>query len=386
MGSFQIHAKNQVLRMNSVERKILACVAVLDPGPAQQENIRQAMSSDVDADHLIETALNEGLAGFLYRNLMKAGVLERLGRQHKERLESLYYTAVQFNAKLIHDLKKLLDQLNEKKIDVVLLQGMALLPQIYEDIGLRPMTDIDLWVLPKNYPDLIGVLSGQGYQRDRLYPNTFRKGSTIFDISTHLLWADRIRTRKLLINKGQEHIYSDTQSIQFEGQEALSLNRYDQVLYLGLHALKHSASRLIWLVDIKSLVGSWDTSDWEALVRRAQELGQEKIIVYIWFLLRHLFDFDSPLQGRQFLRNGNISLLEKKILSRRMNGEPLTLWAPLILLSSGMGWAHRFAFFWENLFPGPEILKQVFPGSAESKVWRLYVKRVLQLIGMIKMS
>ena len=81
-----------------------------------------------------------------------------------------------------------------------------------------------------------------------------------------------------------------------------------------------------------------------------------------------------------------ISLLEKKILSRRINGEPLTLWAPLILLSSGMGWAHRFAFFWENLFPGPEILKQVFPGSAESKVWRLYVKRVLQLIGMIKMS
>ncbi|UCG66725.1 MAG: nucleotidyltransferase family protein [Deltaproteobacteria bacterium] len=372
--------------MNSVERKILACAAVLDPGPARQQRLSTAMSGDVNVDHLIDLALKEGLAGLLYKNLMKAGVLERLGRQHKERLESLYYTAVQFNAKLIHDLKKLLDQLNEKKIDVVLLQGMALLPQIYEDIGLRPLTDIDLWVLDRDYPELVDVLMSQGYQRDRLYPNTFRKGSTIFDISTHLLWADRIRTRKLLISKGQEHIYSDTQIIQFEGRKARSLNQYDQVLFLSLHVLKHSVSRLIWLVDIESLVGSWDTSDWEALVHRAQEVGQEKIIVYIWFLLRHLFDFHSPLQGRQLLRNGNISLLEKKILSRRMNGEPLTLWAPLILLSSGMGWAHRFAFSWENLFPGPEILKQVFPGSSESKVWRLYVKRVLQLIGMSKMS
>ena len=370
--------------MNSIVREILACATELDPGPAQQEKMRQAMSSDVDADHLIETALKEGLAGLLYRNLMKAGVLERLGRQHKERLESLYYTAVRFNAKLIHDLKKLLDQLNEKKIDVVLLQGMALLPQIYEDIGLRPMTDIDLWVLPKNYPDLIGVLSDQGYQQEALYPHTFKKGSTIIDINTHLLWADRIRTRKLLISKGQEHIYSDTQIIQFEGRKARSLNQYDQMLFLSLHVLKHSVSRLIWLVDIKSLVGSWDRSDWEALVHRAQDVGQEKIIVYLCYLLRHLFDFRSPLQGRQLLRNGKISLLEKKVLSRRIDGEPLPLWAPLILFSSGMGWAHRFAFFWENLFPGPEILKQVFPGSAESKVWRLYVKRVLQLIGMIR--
>lgn len=372
--------------MNSVERKILACAAELDPGPARQQRLRTAMSGDVNVDHLIDLALKEGLAGLLYKNLMKAGVLESLDHRQSERLESLYYTTVRFNLKLIHDLKEVLKPVNRKNIQVVLVKGIALLGQIYNDIGLRPLTDIDLWVLDRGYPGLVDVLMSQGYQRDRLYPNTFRKGSTIFDISTHLLWADRIRTRKLLISKGQEHIYSDTQIIQFEGQQALSLNRYDQVLYLGLHALKHSVSRLIWLVDIKSLVGSWDTSDWEALVRRAQEVGQEKIIVYIWFLLRHLFDFHSPLQGRQLLRNGNISLLEKKILSRRMNGEPLTLWAPLILLSSGMGWAHRFAFFWENLFPGPEILKQVFPGFAESKVWRLHVKRVLQLIGMIQMS
>ncbi|MBW1716373.1 MAG: nucleotidyltransferase family protein [Deltaproteobacteria bacterium] len=371
--------------MNSVERKILASAVELNPGQAQQLRLRRTVSDDVDVDQLIHLALKEGLAGLLYKNLMKAGVLEALDLQQKERLKSLYYTTVQFNLKLVHDLKEVLELLNENRIPVVLLQGISLLPQIYEDIGLRPLTDIDLWVLDKVYPGLVDVLMSQGYQRDSLYPNTLRKGSTIFDIRTHLLWADRIRSRRLLMTKGQEHIYRDTQSTLFEGQKALSLNRYDQVLYLGLHALKHSASRLIWLVDINNLIFDWRGSDWEALINRAQELGQKKTIAYICFLLQRLFDFNVLPEARRLLEKERLSLLEKAVLRQRVKGDSLPVWAPVILLSSGNTLAKRASFFMENLFPRPEILRQVFPGSADSKVWQLYLKRVLQLIGMIKM-
>jgi len=372
--------------MNSVERKILACVAELDPGPAQQQRLRTAMSGDVNVDHLIDVAFKEGMAGLLYRNLTKAGVLESLDHQQSERLESLYYKTVRFNLKLIHDLKEVLKPVNRKNIQVVLIQGIALLGQIYNDIGLRPLTDIDLWVLDRGYPGLVDVLMSQGYQRDRLYPNTFRKGSTIFDISTHLLWADRIRSRTLLMTKGQEHIYRDTQSILFEGREALSLSRYDQVLYLGLHALKHSASRLIWLVDINSWIADWRGSDWEALISRAQELGQEKTIAYICFLLQRLFDFHILPEARRLLEKERLSLLEKAVLRQRVKGDSLPVWAPLILFSSAKGSRKRFSYILENLFPRPEILRQVFPGSSNIRAWQLYLKRVLQLIGMIKMS
>ena len=372
--------------MNSVEREILACAAELDPGPVQQQRLRTAMSGDVNVDHLIDLALREGLAGLLYKNLKKAGILENLAEQQRERLKSLYYTTVQFNLKLIHDLKEVLELLNEKRIQVVLLQGIALLPQIYEDIGLRPLTDIDLWVLDKDYPELVSVLMAQGYERDLLYPNTFRKGSTIFDLNTHPLGADRIRTRTLLISKSVEKIFHETQITHFEGQEARCLNRYDQVLFLGLHALKHSVTRLIWLVDIKALVANWKESDWKAFMDRAQDLGQEKAIAYICFLLFHLFCFHLPVQARHLLEREQLSFLEKKVLSQRIRRDYLPIWAPFILLSSGKPLAKRVSFFMENVFPRPEILRQVFPGSSNSRVWQLYLKRVLQLIGMIKMS
>jgi hypothetical protein len=343
------------------------------------------MSHDVDVDHLISLAYREGMAGLLYKNLMKSGVLKNLSHEQKERLQTLYYQTVLSNQKLIQDLKEILHLLDKEKIKVVLLQGIALLLPIYDDIGLRPLTDIDLWVLEKDYDGLISILSSQGYERDHLYPNTFRKGLTIFDLHTQIPWADRIKARKMLLAKSQEHIYSETQIADFEGQEVLCLGQCDQVLLLGLHALKHNVSRLVWIADIKSLLADWKSPDWEALINRAGELGQEKTLLYIFFLLR-LFDFQLPREASHLLERKRLRALEKKALEERLKGDSLPIWSPLLLISSRKGFKARFFLILETLFPRPEILRQVFPDSRESKVWKLYMKRIVQLFGFIRVS
>ena len=371
--------------MTSTEQKILACSTELNPDSNQQEKMRQLMSHDVDVDHLISLAYREGMAGLLYKNLMKSGVLENLGHEQRERLQTLYYQTILSNLKLIQDLKEILHLLDKKKIRIVLIQGIALLQPIYDDIGLRPLTDIDLWVLQKDYASLISILGSQGYERDHLYPNTFRKGSTIFDLHTQIPWADRIKASKMLLAKSQEHIYSKTRVADFEGQEVLCLSQYDQVLLLGLHALKHNVSRLVWIADIKSLLACWKSSDWEALLNRAGELGQEKTLVYIFFLLR-LFDFRLPFKASQLLERKRLGFLEKKALEERIKKDSLPLWSPLLLISSRNGLKARFCFILETLFPRPEILRQVFPDSVDRKAWVLYLKRIVQLVGFIKVS
>ncbi len=371
--------------MTSTEQKILACATELNPDSNQQEKMRQLMSHDVDVDHLINLAYREGMAGLLYKNLMKSGVLANLGHEQRERLQTLYYQTVLSNQKLIQDLKEILHLLDKKKIRIVLLQGIALLLPIYDDIGLRPLTDIDLWVLPKDYASLISILGSQGYERNHIYPNTFRKGSTIFDLHTQIPWADRIKASKMLLAKSQEDIYSETQTADFEGQEVLCLSQYDQVLLLGLHALKHNVSRLVWIADIKSLLADWKSLDWEALINRAGELGQEKTLVYIFFLLR-LIDFRLPSKASQLLERKRLGFLEKKALEERIKKDSLPLWSPLLLISSRKGLKARFSFILETLFPRTEILRQVFPDSADRKVWMLYLKRIVQLFGFIKVS
>jgi len=369
---------------SSIEQTILACASGLDTDAAQERRLQSLMSNGVDVDRLIKTSIKEGMAGFLYRNLLKAGILQGLDPQQRQRLESLYYQTVHINLKLIYDMRKILEGLNEREINVVLLKGMALLHQLYSDIGVRPLTDIDLWVLPRDYPALTGILRSQGYRQDHLYPNTFRKGSTVLDLNTHPLGADRIKTRAFLITRDQEHIYHAAQTTRIDGQPALCLNPYDQVLLLGLHLLKHSASRLIWLVDIKCLVGGWGNSDWDALIMRAQELGLTRTLAYICFLLTSSLDYELPPRARQVLEAERLSLVEKRVLGRRIRGDALPVWAPLVLSPSVKGFRRRLYFALETLFPRPQILRQVFPNSARLSVPYLYFKRVIQLSGMVK--
>lgn len=362
----------------------MAQATELKPDGHQRQTMRHLLKQCADISRLIDIALKEGLVGFLYRNLKDSGLLETLEEEQRDRLQSLYYNTAVFNLKLVHDLGGILELVTQEDIQVVLLQGIALLPKIYEDIGLRPTTDIDLWVLEKDFSSLVRILLSQGYQRDQLYPTTFRKGSTILDLRTHILWADRIKARELLLSKDQECIHHDTQIIDFEGHQVRCLNEYDQVLYLMLHGLKHNVERLVWLVDIKLLVDDWKGSHWQALINRARALGQEKPVYYILFLLFHLFGFQPPLEGNLLQRWDHLNPIEKKVLRQRMAGHPLPVWAPLLLFTSGKPWSTRLRFMFETFFPKSDVMRQIFPAHSKCSVRQLYIRRIVQCFSMIK--
>lgn len=372
--------------MPSIEHDILTACAEIAPDEDQLQKIRGCMSQAVNMGRLIDRAVKEGLGGFLYKSLLKAGCLETTAPQHRQKLYNIYYLTVRQNLKLLHALNSILDDLDTQSIDVTLLQGMALLQEVYEDVGLRPMKDMDLWVLPDNYPQLIDRLARQKFEKDPLYPNTYRKGEVVLDIHTHLLWADRIKARDFLLSKSQDEIFSRSERKDIDGRKILVLSPQDHFLYLGLHALKHNFERLIWLVDIKSLAAKWKPPEWDALVNRAEELGHQKTLLYILFMLTCIFDIHLPADISYFLNQWRPGLLEKRMLTRRIEGRSIPTWAQLIMISNGRRFRERISFFYETLFPRPEVLRQVFANAPQLSVLRLYWRRVLQVIKFGRLS
>ena len=368
----------------NIEYQILLEASDSKPGSGKSENLPGLLTRHFDQERLVDMAIREGVAGLLYKNLKKAGVLGYLEHQHIQHLQSAYYLTVRFNLKLIHDLKEVLQQLNQKNIKVVLLQGIHLLQQIYTDIGLRPLTDIDLWVLPESRDAVDKVLILLGFEKDPLYPNIFKKDSTIIDINTHIIWADRLKSRRMLLKTSQEDLFRNCRALDFEGEIAFCLSQVDQVIYLSLHAIKHYADRLIWLVDIKNLIQDWQAADWELLDARCVELGQKRAIFYIMLLLAQLFGCQMPSNLRVSLNMNALNRFERRILERRLNGRPLPAWSPMVLFTSGKEFYKQVAFIFESLFPRPEILRQVFANNSDLKVWQLYLKRAAQLVAHVK--
>ena len=372
--------------MSFIEYEILLAAGTVNPDKDQQAHLCKLLSEEFDQDRLIRLAKKEGMTGLLYKSLKKAGILGFFGHLQMQQLQSSYYRTVQCNLQIVYDLKAILRRSNEKGVQVVLLQGIALLQKIYKDIGLRPLTDIDLWVLPEKRGVFDTLMTQLGYQRDPLYPNTFKKGMTIVDINSHILWADRIRSRRHLLAKSQRVLYDNIKILNFEGEPAGGLDDLDQVLYLSLHAFKHCAGRLVWLVDIKHLITGWQASNWKALFDRAGELGQVSIICYMLYLMRHLFNLKPPADIQATVAGRSLAWLERVTLQKRLNGRPLPDWAPLLLLASGKSLMTRVYFVFETLFPRPPVLRQIFCGKPDFKTWQLYLKRALQLFRMVKSS
>ena len=359
--------------MKDMKATTLALAAALDPSAPAKDLI------PFDS-LLVERAVREGVAGILYKSLLASGRFESLEHVHRNTLQAFYYQTLRTNMRLTHALKQVLFQANQRGVAVVVLQGMGLLNEPYEDIGLRPMTDIDLWVSKKDYEKIVQILGTLGYERDAVYPSTFKQGATILDLHTHILWADRIRARQLLLGKSEEHLIREVRAIEIDGEKALCLRPYDQVLYLSLHAFKHRAGRLIWLVDVKRILERWNTDDWERLVHRAEDLNQTKTLSSILFLLEKVFGFTIPHDAPQSAQRNRIGALEKKILRERLTKGALPAWGPVLLFSLELGFFNRLRFLFENLFPRPEVLKQVFPSPAGLRPWQLYLRRVTQLV------
>lgn len=369
--------------MNPLERRIFAIASDPDPTADQKRILRITLTRVPKKDRLIETAVREGVAALVYHTLRTHSLLDRFTPAQQRRMGRLYLHTLSANVKRLHDLQQLLGTLHAHGIPVVLMQGVSLIGEAYGDAGLRPLTDIDLWIPETHRSRASDALIQMGYRPERDYPDTFKRGATLVDLHTHILWAERIRSREQILARPQQALWDAAQSIAVAGTTALRLNRYDQIIFLALHTLKHRARRLIWLVDIRRLVSGWSASDWRAAVARAKHLDQEKNVAVILRLLRDMLGFPLPEPVLTLMQPGRFSLVDRLAIRSRLRGDAMPAWAPIWFMSSGTQAGKRRSMITESLFPRPAIMRQIFRASPHLSDRQLYIKRVFQLMGRL---
>jgi hypothetical protein len=326
------------------------------------------------AERLVAAAVREGLAGLLFSQARADGWLRRLPERAACRLESIYYLTVQTNLRRLAELR----EIAAEGVPFVLMQGAALLVTTYADPGLRPLSDLDLWVLPADRAALSVVLERLGFGEAPLVPGVFRRGETLVDVHTGLDWEERIHSSRFLFAGNTDAAYRRCVTREWEGTAVRCLEPLDQAVYLAVHAIKHNLERLVWLADLNRLAAGWRAAEWAAFRARARELGQPRLGAILACLRRDLFGLETP--GVPVA--GAIDPLSAYLLRLRRRG-PLPKWSSLALLSAGSP-ARRIRFAFESTFPRPEVLRQVIQGSEACSRTRLYGLRAAQMIGMLR--
>jgi hypothetical protein len=361
-------------RVTAEDKIILWVAASGDPESGVPAWLPERMGAE-ESTRLVDAAVREGVAGLLYQRLKKSGRLQALADPVHGRLESIYYLTIQTNMRFFAALKEIAGQ----GVPFVLMQGVALLTDTYPDPGLRPLSDIDLWVLPRNRDRLLTVLARLGFEENPLVPGVLRRGAVLVDVHTHLDWAERIQATRFLFALDPEEIQRSCRRVTWDGLDLLCLGGHDQVIYLMVHAVKHNLERLIWLADIQRLTAAWQASDWVGLRQRARQLGQARVPALLAYLRQELFGMPTPAVATAGL---TLSAGQRYLLRMRRRG-PLPMWSSLALLAAGNR-VRQLEFALESMFPRPEILRQVFADRLDLSDWQLYGLRVRQLLGMMR--
>jgi hypothetical protein len=170
---------------------------------------------------------------------------------------------------------------------------------VYGDPGLRPVADLDLIVRPADWRPFRKILEAQGFvdasplpiepERSRLrwiFAPYFRRGRLFLEIHFAPLGF-----HQPLVDENA--VWASTEMRRVGGGEARVMAPEHELAYLCAHALQHSYSRLIWLVDIAEVCRR-ERIDGDVLISFCRREGLAAPVYHAFRLVNRLWPGAVP--------------------------------------------------------------------------------------------
>lgn len=309
---------------------------------------------------LLAQAQREGVAGLIYTHL-KNRLADDLPHEIFNRFEAGYNRTALDVQRVLAAVHRLALRLDAAGIPVMALQGLSLI-DLYGHVGLRPLGDVDLLVRRRHLAHFKRLLFESGFTIPvPEYPDVFYGNGFWLDIHTHILGRNRIRNRRFLFSADLEPMWQKAEPLFQDAQLLCCPSPVDNLMALAAHALKHSYSRLIWMVDQYELFLSLTerAAEWNRIFAAACSWRQGRVFGYSLYLLRGMFGL--TVSASRMLANGlpRLNTFEKHILRLKVDGFASDLICPALWLFNVEGTKRKMALLRETLFPQQEVMAQI---------------------------
>ena len=325
----------------------------------------------VDWPAVLSTAFTEHLQGLLYRASADLGAPDPVVRT----LRNAYYQQAAANVVRIRAVESLEAALSASGIDAMAIKGAALIDSVYADPGLRPMEDMDLLVRPADRKRFEAVLGACGYRRDPVFNHLFAKDGVILDLHAHPLNADRVAGRRHLFPIAPDALWAGSVPWRPGFRHVRRIGDADHVLILAHHLIKHSVSKMIWLVDIHRLLRDRDSLFFCELNRKISDFRQARVMAGLLYLLEAVLG-ERPAGVRIGSDPaGRLSWIERTVLDIRVRGDAIGDLGNLLWWFCLPDRAGAFQLGLETLFPAKGILMSEQSGMRSSPGRATYLYR-----------
>ncbi|MBU1701870.1 MAG: nucleotidyltransferase family protein [Candidatus Eisenbacteria bacterium] len=233
----------------------------------------------------------------VYKNLVACGLNDPL----MTRLKGLYRYSWCANQRLFHETAAILKSLHEAGLQTMVLKGAPMALYYYNDVGVRPMADVDVLVPQEQVQEAIARLEKEDWRantrsitddlRFRHAVQLIGKDDHEFDLHWHVY-------RECLQNEADEELWQRSMELSFAGVPTRAMEPTDTLLHTVVHGIRWNPEPSIrWIPDAMIILQkAGNNIDWDRVLDQA---GRRRIRLRAARGLRYLQEiFEAPIPHR----------------------------------------------------------------------------------------
>ena len=231
--------------LQSEDKLILSSVKI-NLCPSELEQLNCLIKLIQDWDYLITTIIERGIGPLFYKKLPFLTNSSLIPETVKNKLQQAYYKTFSRSTILYEHFRRIAEAFYLQDVPVITLKGIYLSEWLYQDIGLRQFSDIDLLVKEKEGEKCLRILSDLGYKPSEisLSESVLSKfelihySAMILDgvsVEIHIKLHSDTEKYNLLVPE----LWKNAVLTTINGINVFTLNTYDLLIHLCLHLDKH---------------------------------------------------------------------------------------------------------------------------------------------------
>lgn len=305
-----------------------------------------------------------------------------------ERCRDAYLETGIHNTLRLESVATLLNEAHSRGIQVIALKGAALAGQVYGNLGLRPMMDIDLLVRINDVHETRALLRECDFHQigQELSPGTALAYENELSYSKRDRIQWQLELHWSLFNSpyyqrhlAEECIWQAAEPITIGGAPAYSLSPEWTLLHLCGHmALHHRRAGLLWWNDIADAIGYYtERFNWDELMTLAETAHLVRPLQSI--LPAMAKDWHAQVPVEQLARLGQLVPAADEVkASKAIVDESWPAGHQLMAdVRSMRSWPERIRFFYHNMIPSGAYMDQRYNIRHPAMRAYYYVRRWL---------
>ena len=343
-------------------------------GSGRPESKFRELIADVrDWDSLVQALSDHGLL-LIFNALIQETESERLMPEiAAEQIRSAVQQATVLNVLQEGALKSVLAALRAARIPIMMPKGLFLSQQVYSYPHVRPSADIDLFTGDDHVAGAQTVLERLGYDqvnsdRDSVaFERTDMPGVVLELQAFPRQKKARLRSSYVV---DVDDIWVKSKPVDFCGAQVNQMKAEHLLLYLCVHlAARHDFERLIWVRDLREVIGFYGACfDWDLFVRCADAWQSRGYAYFALLLAKRVASAQVPDDVLDLLRPDSVAarILEQRFVAAEAPRLPLRMTSIEYQLNSLLadGFARRR---WAEVMLPYHFASRVFRASREQR-------------------